>query len=1053
MCNNCGCNADPFAFNAEKKNCGCGQDPCVTYGAENYEYKELTLENLPKDALLNMIESSKDLITFDGDKEELADIEVWDGFDEENFGTVGEYYQRFIEGVNVSRQSMNLKNLTLENLPKDALLNMIESSKDDIIFYGDKEELADREVWGDFDEENFGTVGEYYQEFIDGVNRSRQKYPSVYKDQKIMSGAESFVLKTDSGHEVEWDDGSFYMTFKEPIDGYGAVSGDWYGGEKESPDEISLDVEPAWDEENDDDYDVPSLYIQFDNVEYYGIRNHNMTVSDDRVVSPELSGAIQEGVAWMVADHADKTVVSREYKGESFGAEVEKCPKCDSGNLGKEEMYYCYTCGNDDASEDGCSKCGSDTVGEEEMDYCYTCGGHGHWFNAESFSAERKKKKSGCLHFKYGKHCWAYSGNGAICVDCGLTTYIDEDGKKSYGTRSQPFKGNYDAHQAESFDETYRMKGATKSLISDVLRKHGYDDFNELESENLKFLLYGVFIEGMEVGMDSFGAESFSHFNKGGLEFRTVGMCGCEQDELWEVVNVESPVFLCGTCGYAGNKKEDGHFMHMKNIYDAESFSAESGDKPSCGHADCMDFGMDGWLSDREIVFRYYTQWFNGVGQDEFFAYTGAWKPILALNALSPEDMKDIANTERDVVGCYRGGFNAESFGAEGGDIYIKTFLEGWESLGMAKSRTWISGYFSSYDAAMKDAKEEKDDYERSGDEILRFFEKDGRIIINVIGSAMLDNVEKRTTTIIYEKSRKLGAESFGAESFEAHGIGSDEKCDYCELPMDYCERLRGVKHSPREGGIGRYKLDCHQCGEMYESCPECDGDICFDCHNDICIFCGCNTLKYAAESFEADGDITYIPIYFDDDGEVEVLGIHNQKTKAIASIMESIRKIFEEEKQVGNYGEETFEEFYEYGIEFNKNIDQWGDGSGGIWLIEEYSKTGDDTAWNQGLNRLHKKVFYNESFGAEYGKRQRFGNRYVGRDTKGKFISNVSVGRSLKADRRTKSKTPARSGFGHKGDTQKGASGGFKLPTDAKSVIGIGAVLGGLWAYLESQK
>ena len=79
-------------------------------------------------------------------------------------------------------------------------------------------------------------------------------------------------------------------------------------------------------------------------------------------------------------------------------------------------------------------------------------------------------------------------------------------------------------------------------------------------------------------GAESLAAESFSHFNKGGLEFRTVGMCGCEQDELWEVVNVESPVFLCGTCGYAGNKKEDGHFMHMKNIYDAESFSAE-GDK------------------------------------------------------------------------------------------------------------------------------------------------------------------------------------------------------------------------------------------------------------------------------------------------------------------------------------------------------------------------------------------------------------------------------------------------------------------------------------------
>ena len=78
------------------------------------------------------------------------------------------------KGIRESKRAED-KELTLENLPKDSLLNMIESSKDDIIFYGDKEELADREVWGDFDEENFGTVGEYYQEFIDGVNRSRQK--------------------------------------------------------------------------------------------------------------------------------------------------------------------------------------------------------------------------------------------------------------------------------------------------------------------------------------------------------------------------------------------------------------------------------------------------------------------------------------------------------------------------------------------------------------------------------------------------------------------------------------------------------------------------------------------------------------------------------------------------------------------------------------------------------------------------------------------------------------------------------------------------------------
>ena len=122
----------------------------------------------------------------------------------------------------------------------------------------------------------------------------------------------------------------------------------------------------------------------------------------------------------------------------------------------------------------------------------------------------------------------------------------------------------------------------------------------------------------------------------------------------------------------------------------------------------------------------------------------------------------------------------------------------------------------------------------------------------------------------------------------------------------------------------------------------------------------------------------------------------------------------------------------------------------------EEEAERIDLERWNKkSLEQIcddNEYLTLRKSFGAEYGKRQRFGNRYVARDTKGKFISNVSVGRSLKADRRNKSKTPARSGFGHKGDAQKGASGGFKLPTDAKSLVGIGAVLGGLWAYLESK-
>jgi hypothetical protein len=97
-------------------------------------------------------------------------------------------------------------------------------------------------------------------------------------------------------------------------------------------------------------------------------------------------------------------------------------------------------------------------------------------------------------------------------------------------------------------------------------------------------------------------------------------------------------------------------------------------------------------------------------------------------------------------------------------------------------------------------------------------------------------------------------------------------------------------------------------------------------------------------------------------------------------------------------------------------------------------------------------EYFDAESFGAEYGKRQRFGNRYVARNTKGEFISNVGVGASLKADRRNKSKTPARSGFGHRGDIQKGGATGFTLPSDTKRMIGAGAVLGGILAYWESK-
>jgi len=56
-----------------------------------------------------------------------------------------------------------------------------------------------------------------------------------------------------------------------------------------------------------------------------------------------------------------------------------------------------------------------------------------------------------------------------------------------------------------------------------------------------------------------------------------------------------------------------------------------------------------------------------------------------------------------------------------------------------------------------------------------------------------------------------------------------------------------------------------------------------------------------------------------------------------------------------------------------------------------------------------------------KYGKRQRFGDRYVARNASGEFISNVDVGRSLAADRRRKAKVQdEQSGFGQMGDERR---------------------------------
>tara|TARA_R100000152_G_C6666875_1_gene104242 strand:+ start:42 stop:350 length:309 start_codon:yes stop_codon:yes gene_type:complete len=82
-----------------------------------------------------------------------------------------------------------------------------------------------------------------------------------------------------------------------------------------------------------------------------------------------------------------------------------------------------------------------------------------------------------------------------------------------------------------------------------------------------------------------------------------------------------------------------------------------------------------------------------------------------------------------------------------------------------------------------------------------------------------------------------------------------EETCDACNLPLSQCAKLRGVRHPPRPGG-GYYALDCDKCGEMYQSCIECDGDICYDCHKneagvETCVHCGAENTEAAFEAMD----------------------------------------------------------------------------------------------------------------------------------------------------------------------------------------------------------
>jgi hypothetical protein len=99
------------------------------------------------------------------------------------------------------------------------------------------------------------------------------------------------------------------------------------------------------------------------------------------------------------------------------------------------------------------------------------------------------------------------------------------------------------------------------------------------------------------------------------------------------------------------------------------------------------------------------------------------------------------------------------------------------------------------------------------------------------------------------------------------------------------------------------------------------------------------------------------------------------------------------------NYGAESFEAEYDEILHDEAEVMWWGTYTGTINVPTKQGKQ-----YYANFDIVEDPDFSAESFDAE--KRYRYGDRYITRDSKGRFKKNVDVGRSLAADRRQKAKT-----------------------------------------------
>jgi hypothetical protein len=203
-------------------------------------------------------------------------------------------------------------------------------------------------------------------------------------------------------------------------------------------------------------------------------------------------------------------------------------------------------------------------------------------------------------------------------------------------------------------------------------------------------------------------------------------------------------------------------------------------------------------------------------------------------------------------------------------------------------------------------------------------------------------------------------AESFEADDCEGCGLPDDGKCD-CTIDLEYCTTC--------DEDVGSKNLRKCNCG----------GAVCKDC--DYCEMCG-NNLD--AESFEATKGQKFTPYKDATSGERMNMRINSHDMKMFDKL-----EPYPKTMALKNLKD---------GKRYEIRKPQKGKGAEIVKRIDA------------------------ESFEAQkYGKRQAFdmpyGRRFVARNTDGEFISNVDAGRSIAADRRIKSKTTVKPGFGQMGD------------------------------------